>query len=186
METNQEVNRARQRRFLPQASGLILLLTLICAFALTSCVAEGEPENNGVKTGDPLPAFSVKLNDGREMTTASLRGKRVLIELFNTECPDCRESLPLINELYETLKDNPDVEIFAVARAEDASKLSLYWAENNLTLPYSPQDDRKVYELFATVGIPRIYVADSSGVITAAFGPEDNPTLPQLINLLTP
>lgn len=163
---------------------LLTMWSLLLAGGLTSCVNEGQPDNEGVKAGDPLPQFAVKLNDGREVTTQSLRGKRVLIELFNTGCGDCRESLPEINALYESLKDNTNVEIFAIARAEEAPQLALYWEENGFTLPYSPQPDRKVYELFATIGIPRIYIADANGTITATFGPDDRPTLPQLTTLL--
>ena len=165
---------------------IFLLVAAMAVLGLTSCVTEGEPKNTGVSKGDHLPMFSVTLDDGRTLTTHSLRGKMVLIELFNTGCPDCRESLPLINSLYENLKDDPSVEIFAIARAEESEELNRYWSENNLTLPYSPQPDRRVYELFATTGIPRIYIADREGIIIAAFGPEDHPTLTHLTNLLKP
>lgn len=164
---------------------LLLAIGLLLNACLSSCVAEGQQDNKGLKAGDPLPHFAVTLNDGREVTTESLRGKRVLIELFNTGCGDCRESLPVINALYESLKDNSGMEIFAIARAEEAPQLSLYWEENGFTLPYSPQPDRKMYELFASIGIPRIYIADTSGIITATFGPDDRPTLSQLTELLT-
>ena len=164
---------------------IVLLLILLSGFA-ASCVSEGEPDNTGLKAGDTLPDFTVALNDGRVVSTSSLRGKRVLIELFNTGCPDCRESLPEINSLYESFKDDPDVKIFAIARAQEAPELALYWEENGLSLPYSPQPDRTVYDLFASSGIPRIYIADAAGIIIAAFGPEDRPSLSLLTSLLAP
>lgn len=185
MATYQEIDFKNGRK----SSGIILsvfILILVAGLTLISCVKEKIPENHGVETGDPLPSFSVTLSNGREITTESLRGKRVLIELFNTGCNDCRESLPVINELYEALRDNEEIEIFAIARAEEASQLALYWEDNGFTLPYSPQSDRKVYEMFANVGIPRIYVADTDGIITATFGPEDRPSLGELISLLKP
>lgn len=166
--------------------GITVCLTLLLSVLFSSCVRDEVTANDGVKTGDRLPLFSITLDNGREISTESLHGKRVLIELFNTGCPDCRESLPVINRLYEAMKGNDEVEIFAIARAEDASQLAQYWEENGFSLPYSPQPDRKVYNLFASVGIPRIYIADAEGIITAAFGPEERPTLDQLINLLTP
>lgn len=162
------------------------LSTLLCLWMalLSSCVTEDQPNNEGVEVGDPLPSFSVTLNDGRKVTTKSLCGKKVLIELFNTSCPDCQESLPMINTLYNSMKDQEDVEIFAIARDELATAIALYWEDNDFTLPYSPQPDRKVYELFASVGIPRIFIANPDGIITATFGPEDTPTLTQLTTLL--
>lgn len=158
----------------------MILLTLLSP----SCVSENMQDNKGVKEGDPLPEFSIELNDGQKVTTKNLLGKRVLIELFNTSCPDCRESLPVVNELYEEMKSIGDVAIFAIAREEQAAALALYWADNDLTLPYSPQPDRTVYELFASVGIPRIFIAGPDGIITATFGPDDRPTLSQLTTLL--
>ena len=159
-------------------------LLCMCMALLSSCVTEDQPDNEGVEIGDPLPSFSLTLNDGRRVSTKSLRGKKVLIELFNTSCPDCQESLPTINTLYNSMKDREDIEIFAIARDEVAAAIALYWEDNNFTLPYSPQPDRKVYELFASVGIPRIFIANPDGIITATFGPEDTPTLSQLTTLL--
>lgn len=159
-------------------------LLCLCMILLASCVTENQPDNVGVEVGDPLPSFSLTLNDGRKVTTKSLRGKKVLIELFNTSCPDCQESLPVINSLYTSMQDREDVEIFAIARDEVEAAIALYWEDNDFSLPYSPQPDRKVYELFASVGIPRIFIANPDGIITATFGPEDTPTLSQLTTLL--
>ncbi len=166
--------------------GWLSTFLCLCMVFLSSCVTEDQPDNEGVEVGDPLPNFSVILNDGRTVTTKSLRGKKVLIELFNTSCADCQESLPVINILYNNMKHREDVEIFAIARDEVATAIALYWDDNDFTLPYSPQPDRKVYELFATVGIPRIFIADPEGIITATFGPDDNPSLSQLTTLLQP
>lgn len=170
------------------------LLLCLVAGVFTSCVTEDDPVNVGVGIGDPLPPFSVTLTDGTIVTSlpadlapegaVSLIGKRVLVELFNTSCPDCRESLPVINEVFLSVKDDSQIAVFAIARQEEGAELTSYWEENNLTLPYSPQPDRTVYELFATTGIPRIYITDTSGIITAAFGPEDTPTASTLLSLL--
>ena len=40
-------------------------------------------------------------------------------------------------------------------------------------MPYSAQQDRKIYQLFASHTIPRIYVVDEEGIIRAVF--TDNP-----------
>lgn len=162
----------------------IAIIVCVILTLLSGCVTEGAEENKGLMPGEPLPQFSVKMNDGREITPSTLKGKNVLIEFFNTSCQDCRESLPTINRLYQSLKDNDNVEILAIAREEGATEIAGYWQENDFTLPYSPQPDRKVYELFATVGIPRIFIAGADGIITATFGPDDRPTLTQLTTLL--
>ncbi len=65
---------------------------------LSACISEKEPEYTPL-VGSPLPSFSVPLSDGTMVSPETLRGKRVLIEFFNTACGDCRESFPVIEEV---------------------------------------------------------------------------------------
>lgn len=155
-------------RILSLGMALVLLM-------LQSCISDDVPENVGVEAGSPLPDFSVALSDGRIVSRSSLRGKVAVVELFNTECPDCRRSLPEVDEAFRMWEDNPDVEFVAIAREEDAQSVAAFWSAHNLALPWSAQPDRSVYNLFASVGIPRLYIADLEGTITAAFSPEAAP-----------
>ena len=170
------------------------LLICMAAGVVASCVKDDDPSGESlVGRGDRLPSFTVTMADGSILTSLppeeapvgsqSIIGKRVLIELFNTDCPDCRESLPVINDVYLSVKDDPEIVVMAIARNEADSKLRPYWEENLLSLPYSPQDDRAVYDKFATSGIPRIYIADTSGIVTALFGPDDSPSASTLLSL---
>lgn len=171
------------------------LLICMAAGVVTSCVKDDDPSGESlVGRGDRLPDFSLTMADGTILTSLppeeappgsrSIIGKRVLIELFNTDCPDCRESLPIVNEVYLSVKADPDVTVMAIARQESESQLRSYWEEHGLSLPYSPQDDRHIYDKFATSGIPRIYIADTSGIVTSIFGPDDSPTASTLLSLL--
>ena len=147
-----------------------------------SCVTDDEPGNSGLTVGDSLPSFSVTLNDGTKISDKSLEGKVGVIVFFNTSCPDCQEELPVVQQLWEKLHGSSDVEIIAISREEDAGSVSEYWADKGLSIPWSAQSDRKVYSLFASSGIPRIYISDRSGIITSAFS--DNP-LPSLDDLIS-
>lgn len=162
-------------RFKPSS----LFLSALIIFA--SCVTDDEPDNSGVSVGDPLPHFSVTLDDGTHVSDVSLKGKVAVIELFNTSCQDCRRSFPVMQQLYEWSREEDDIFVFAIARDEDHTSVAGYWHDNDLTIPFSPQPDRQVYNLFATSGIPRIFIADKTGVVTAAFAPEDEPTLQTLV-----
>lgn len=148
---------------------------------MTSCVTDDDPEKSrSLTVGDSLPAFIVELNTGETVSDISLRGKTSMIVFFNTSCMDCREELPVIQSLYEIYKDDEDVAILAISRSQSVSSVQEYWNENNLTIPFSAQDDDKVYLKFASALIPRIYIADGVGYITAAY--DDNP-LPGLSQL---
>ena len=84
---------------------------------------------------------------------------------FNTSCTDCRKELPVVQQVYDRYGDNGRMEFVPVSREEEAASVSRYWAEHGLTLPFSAQADRAVYNLFAFSSIPRIYITDTASVV---------------------
>ncbi|MBM4357048.1 MAG: redoxin family protein [Deltaproteobacteria bacterium] len=51
------------------------------------------PSGEGaVRVGSPAPDFTLRDLDGREVSLASLRGKRVVLEWFNPDCPFVKAS----------------------------------------------------------------------------------------------
>lgn len=130
---------------------------------LFSCIREEvSAGHDRVEPGDTLPDFSMVLNDGSELTTQSLKGKVVVLIFFHTECPDCQKELPVIQQLYEEYATNEEVAIYAISREESEEEVADYWERNSLTIHYSAQDDRRVYELFSTSGIPGCMFADGT------------------------
>jgi hypothetical protein len=77
-----------------------------------------------------------------------------------------------MQQLYEEYAKQ-GVLFMLVSRAEEESSIDLFWEENNLTMPYSAQPDRKVYELFARRRVPRIYISGRGGTVRYIF--TDNP-----------
>lgn len=72
-----------------------------------------------------------------------------------------------MQKLYETY--GRDVNFVCISRAEENDAVQAYWSEHALTLPYSPQPDKAVYNLFATQTIPRVYVSDASLTVRSVF-----------------
>lgn len=152
---------------------LIKSLLAAVAVILSGCITEKDEPVWSLAPGDKLPDFSVTLSDGRRWSPADAAGKVCVIVLFNTGCGDCRRELPEVQKAYDALAG--EAELVCIAREEDEAAVGAYWRENGLTLPYSPQPDRKIYSLFASSVIPRIYVADGRSVITAVFTDSDAP-----------
>lgn len=150
------------------------------------CINDDEPKDGVTLTaGDKLPQFSVTLNNGAIVSTSSLSGKPGVIVFFNTDCGDCRRELPVIQQLWDLYMDNSEVNITLIAREESEQHILNYWNENGFTMPFSPQENRDVYSLFAPNIIPRVYVYNAEGIITAAYGDKDMPTLQDLVTDIT-
>lgn len=165
---------------------LIKILTFIFAIGFASCITDGESYSEpwSIANGSKVPEFCVTTVDGKDFDSWDLSGKRAVIVFFNTECNDCRRELPKLQKAYEATCN--DYEWIAIGRDQDGPKAASFWKENDLTIPYSAISDRSIYSLFASAGIPRVYIVDNLTIV-AQFAPEtpiDAETLIKTLNTL--
>lgn len=156
----------------------------LLALAGTGCVKD-EPDSWSLGPGDDVPEFTATLQDGSSWSSASMRGRGAVLVFFNTGCSDCRRELPQVQTAYEecAAKGMP-VDFICIAREQAAADISGWWDSHGLTMPCSPQPDRSLYNLFASAGIPRVYVVSPGGVITSAYGPDTAPDAATLLDAI--
>lgn len=147
-------------------------MVFFLCISLSACITEDEEmeSGNNLEVGDRIPSFLVVMNDGSRVEDEDLLGEVSLIVFFNTACKDCQQELPVIQRFYEAFSQYP---LLCISREEGEASVSAYWQKQEFTMPYSAQQDRKIYQLFASHTIPRIYVVDEEGIIRAIF--TDNP-----------
>ena len=138
-------------KFLKNIFPLVLLV-----FCAVSCIKDDEPAVGEIGVGDTVPDFTVQMNDGSVVTGASLRKGVSLIMFFNTGCPDCRNTLPAVQQMYSRFGN--DVSFALISREQGDEEIAPYWESEGYSIPYSAQTDRSVYNLFATTRVPRVYV----------------------------
>lgn len=159
---------------------LFFFLLILLSLSIVACDKNQQPE---LGIGDSVPEFTVELSDGTTVTQTEPADKAgIVLIFFSTTCGDCQAELPVIQKLYEEF--NGAVVFCPVSRGEDDATVSKYWRETGLTMPYSAQKDRKLYEQFAKSGIPRIYLI-KGGKIVDMFSDTDLPgysTLKESIN----
>ena len=153
------------------------ILSILLALFLTGCIIDDheEPassdESSLVGVGDRLPVFSVEVTDGEKtwrFSSSSLTGTTVIV-FFNTTCRDCQRELPELNAYYLAHRSEAGFQMVAISREEGAESVAAYWAANGLLIPYSAQTDRRIYSLFATSVIPRIYFCGADGIVTRVY-----------------
>lgn len=144
---------------------------LVVTFCFTSCINDKKEtwEGANLQPGDLLPEFSITLQDGSSLNTESLDGKVSLILLFTVTCPHCQEQIPIVERLYQEYKENVQVIFAGISREEGEAQVGKYWKEQNYTLPYSAQETRYIYSLFAQSTVPRIYISNGKRIIQAVF-----------------
>ena len=139
---------------------------------LTGCSSiEDDETKERVAVGDRVPLFSVEMvKDGERSTfsTAQLTGETVIV-FFNTTCPDCQRDLPKLNQYYLKHKADEGFQMVAISREEGEEDVAAYWKDKGLQIPYFAQNDRRIYELFASSIIPRVYFVSAKGIVTRIF-----------------
>ena len=149
------------------------LFVMLLAAVLTSCINEDNGDTWSLGVGDKCPDFNITMNDGREISTEQLRGRKSMIVFFNTTCSDCQCEFPVLQDLYDIVRKRPDeskVEIICISCGQGDDVVSQCWKEYGLSLPYSAQTDKSVYYKFASSIVPRIYVISPDLTVTASSG----------------
>ena len=137
-------------------------------------------EGTDLKVGDMIPEFSVVMDDGTAVSDQSLIGNVSFIMFFHTTCPDCQQTLPVVQDIYDIYAQN-GVRFAIISRDEGQEEIKPYWAEQTYNMPYSAQTSRKVYNKFASSRIPRVYICDKDGIIRYIFTDDPIPTYDDLM-----
>jgi thiol-disulfide isomerase/thioredoxin len=136
---------------------LLLLSTITLGCANLGATGGGA----GPAPDQPMPELTLRPLRGSPIRLASLKGKVVLLDLWASWCPPCREELPLLDDLAQRLRGE-GVEIIAVSVDEDRAaadeflRLRPRW---HLTLVHDPS----VAEALNPPTMPSSYVIDTRG-----------------------
>ena len=155
-------------------SKILFVIFMTLLHPMLSCISEEEEMENGtveLRVGDQLPDFQVRMNDGTIISNKDLLQHCSLVTFFHTQCPNCQKEFPVLQQLYENCPY--PFKMVCISRKESATDIEKYWKAHQLTLPYSAQEDAKIYHLFAKSAIPRIYISDEDEKIRSIY--TDNP-----------
>ena len=145
---------------------------------LSGCIKERQTGAD-LNVGYSLPDFEVMMNDGTVVTDGLLRESVSIVMFFHTSCPDCQQTLPQMQKVYDEYASK-GVRIILISRDESRQSIESFWQEKSLKMPYSAQNDRKVYEKFARERIPRVYINEKGGIIRYIFTDDPVPSYDDL------
>ncbi len=152
-------------------------LLLICSLILSTTALFAQDEFTLVKQGEKAPDFSFETAPGKTVKLSELKGKVVWINFFATWCPPCRKELPhLQKEVFDKYKDNKDFVLTILGREHSWDEINKFKAEQNFSMPFSPDPERKVFSIYAKQNIPRNFIIDKEGNIaysSIGFNEED-------------
>ena len=159
-----------------------ILVFMAASLCLAGCIKD-RIVGADLKVGDRIPDFSVVMNNGTVVSDESLEGKVSCIVFFHTSCPDCQQTLPVVQDIYDRYAVE-GVEFALISREQPGSDIVPFWDEKGLDMPYSGQITRTVYNKFAGTRIPRVYICDKDGIIRYIFTDDPIPSYDDLMSSL--
>jgi thiol-disulfide isomerase/thioredoxin len=122
----------------------------------------------GPQVGKPAPDFALTTLDGKKVSLASFAGKTLVINVWATWCPPCRQEMPDLIQSYAPLaKDG--VAFLGVDTTEEAPIVRAYAAAKGL--PYAQAiDTAKTFEKAYDIAyFPTTLVIGPDGVLRARY-----------------
>lgn len=153
---------------------------------LSSCIKEevSGGHSYALAEGDRLPPFSLT-NEKETIHSARLQKQIALLIFFNTTCSDCRQAFPAIYSLYKRYEKEENVSIVLIAREQNDTEVKEYFTRQHYEMDFFSDPDRKVYALFASETIPRLFLAEKGGkIVTVQAGAVDPDEITKKIEIL--
>ncbi|MDO8754736.1 MAG: TlpA disulfide reductase family protein [Anaerolineales bacterium] len=108
------------------------------------------------------PELTLEDLSGNPVTLGDYRGSVVLVNLWATWCPPCREEMPTLQAFYEKYESRGFV-LIAINQEEPRETVVPFVEEFGLTFPVWLDLEYQAQREFNTVGLPSSYVIDRGG-----------------------
>ncbi len=146
--------------------GSVIGIGIGLAGATWALVRFGSPARP-IEVGQEAPPFvAVSLTTGDTVSmTGTFKGQVVLVNLWATWCPPCREEMPSLQRLHQELGPQ-GFKLAAISVDEGDPQDVLSFAKKyGLTFDMLHDGDGSVQKLFQTTGFPESFLIDRNGVV---------------------
>jgi peroxiredoxin len=150
------------------------LWAVLSAGVLVLVAWMGRERYRPVITGSAAPDFTAASLEGEPVRLVDYRGKVVLLNVWATWCAPCREEMPSMQRLYDSL-DGEDFEILAVsvdaplgqrdAMGNRGGDLEAFADALGLTFTILHNPSGDIQRTYQTTGVPESFVIGRDGTI---------------------
>lgn len=141
-----------------------LLAVLIISISSTACADDIKPPF-GIRHYDVgmAPNFSLQDIDDETFELKSAQGHWVFLHFWASWCGPCKEEMPTIQRLANSMQD--DLEIVMINTAEDEDAVFEFLAAINVELNSLLDKDGQVTEVWKPRGLPTSFLINPKGEV---------------------
>lgn len=121
--------------------------------------------NKSPLVGKAAPPIDLEALNGKRFKLADHRGKDVvMVDMWATWCPPCRQELPILVEVARDYKSK-GVEFYAVDLGEDKKKVAAFLKKEKLTLQVALDKKGTAAAAYQARVIPQLVLIDKRGIV---------------------
>jgi len=154
-----------------RSSKIVRSLLLPCLL-VTASVLPSQEKPKGLR---PAPYFILPTWDGKIVKSSNLKGQVIVLEFFQTWCPDCQKASPQLEKLYERYKDQ-GLSVVGISHDKEAAKaIEPFIKKYGITYPVTLGDLSIAVNYIGitpekpTFRIPYIVLIDRKGNIVGEY-----------------
>ncbi len=117
-----------------------------------------------IKVEFVAPNLELQTLEGESVSLSKYRGSVVLVNLWATWCPPCREEMPALLRFYEAYKSDGFI-LIAINQEESPDIVQSFVDDYGLTFPVWLDEDYIAQQEFKTMNLPSSYVIDRDGQV---------------------
>ena len=146
---------------------------------------EASKARTGLNRGERFYNLTFKNASGKAISLSDLKGKVVLLHFWGSWCPPCRNEMPELQKLYQSMDASSGIEVILLQVQEDFVA-SRQWAKqqklklplfdsgvrNRATSSLTLADGKKIQDRDIAPAFPTTYILDKNGIVVfSSIGP---------------
>jgi peroxiredoxin len=144
----------------------------VLIIALVAVVA-GTFEERITETGDKAPAFTIKTDQGHEISPANFGGKLLVLNFWASWCQPCVEEMPSLNEFARKYAGQGVVTV-GISIDHNEKLYRDFIRRNAVPFQTARDPDANISGMYGTFKVPETYIIDRSGkVVQKIVGPQN-------------
>lgn len=139
----------------------ILLAALVAAFL---GVIGWSIHDQTVQEGDTAPEFSVRTDQGQQITPASFGGKVLVLNFWATWCPPCVQEIPSLSQFQQRFQDS-GVVVVAVSVDKNEKKYKNFINRFRVAFQTTRDPAADISAKYGTFQYPETYIIKDGRVV---------------------